>query len=595
LPASSNGSFGCHFSFYASRLKACNLSLIASLSLSTLFIGALPLSWLVSNHYPPWISAWADGAALAPLLGAAAFLRQASALPKTWCAAIALALASMATQAALKPDVFGGDLWMAMLYVCALASAIALGVAAQSHGLSKQTNVREDTLAPLAIGLVVAGIASVGLASVQWLDVRFSSLYVIAVPPGGRPFGNFAQPNNFCTGSFLALAALTLLRQWGRIGALGYWLGALWLASGMVMSGSRTGWLQMAVLLLATAVQARRMPLRPGLRGVVGLTIFYVALTAAWPSINELLAQKPVRSLEAQMQGGSRQLHWQVLLDAIAHEPLTGYGWGRVGAAQIRAAADHAAPFSVLEHSHNLLLDLVVWAGVPVGGAIALLLGSWFFTRMRAYTSPTAHGWMVALAGLLVHAMLEYPLEYAYFLLPAGLMIGAVESLHPRSGAWPLRPWVLRAASLGLLALLAVVSLDYLRAEEGYRTMRFETARIGTNQTTPPPQLLLLSQLQAYQQFVQTPAKPDMSAEQMTTMRRVSERYPFPPVMLRYALATGLNGDPTAASRTLISLCRMHAWERCAEAREAWQALQTQFPQLAAVPVPAMQLTPSTP
>ncbi len=561
----------------------------------TLLLCALPLSWLVSNHYPPWGSAWSDGLAIATLCGAAAFLHRPGAWPKAWTAAIAVALCSVATQSLLQPDVFAGDLWMAAFYLSLLALAIGTGFAAQSHGLADTRMERDDALAPLALGLVAAGIAGTGLAYAQWLAVPIPSLFIAALPPGGRPFGNVAQPNNFCSTCFLALMALLLLRQWRHIGAVGFAAGALWLISGMVMSGSRAGWLQMALLLVATAVFGKRIALRPGPHSIGLLVLLFAALTWAWPELNEALFLTAGRHPDELMTGGTRRLHWAALFDAVTREPLTGYGWGRVSAAQARVGAEHPFTGEPLEHSHNLLLDLLLWAGAPVGGAIALLIAYWFVSRARACNTATACVWLVALAGLFAHGLVEFPLEYAYFLIPAGLMIGAIESLHPRSSAWPIKPWVLRASGCVLLALLAVVSWDYLRAEEGYRTMRFETARIGTTQTTPPPQLLLFSQLQAYQQFVQTLAKPGMSAEQVHWMRRVSERYPFPPVMLRYALAVGLNGDPATATATLNRLCRIQPKERCAEAREAWPALQVQFPQLAAVLTPAMPPVPAKP
>lgn len=568
-----------------------------------LLLGALPLSWLVSNHYPPWLAAWAEGLALALLLGAALLTRYPVAVPKAWGVALALALGSVAGQAGFKADVFGGDLWMAALYLCALGLAIATGFAAQAQGLKDQSAEQADNLAPLALGLVAAGITSVGLASVQWLGIEVSSLYVLAVPPGGRPFGSFAQPNHFCTACFLALAALLLLRQWGRVGAVGFWLGAIWLASGMVMSGSRTGWLQMAVLLVATAFQTRRLPLQLRIQGASLVVLYFAALSMAWPTINTALDQAPVRSAAKQLEAGSRMTQWTALADAVAQAPLTGYGWGRVSAAQLRVAADHPAPHSMFDHSHNIVLDWVLWTGLPMGAAFIGLVGYWLFSRARACSSPTAHLWMLALLGLLVHGLLEYPLEYAYFLMPAGLMMGAVESLHRSNPStatglrnarpWPLPLWAVRAAALALLALLGVVAWDYLRAEEGYRTMRFETARIGTHRVTPPPQLRVLTQLQAYQEFVQTTARPEMSAEELTTFRRMSERFPTPPVLLRYALAMGLNGEPATAARTLVSLCHMHPWERCAEAREAWPALQAQYPQLLAVPVPLLVGAPA--
>ena len=71
-----------------------------------------------------------------------------------------------------------------------------------------------------------------------------------------------------------------------------------------------------------------------------------------------------------------------------------------------------------------------------------------------------------------------------------------------------------------------------------------------------------------------------MSSDQLNWMRKVSERFGYAPVMFRYALAAGLNGQPEIAQQTLARLCRIHEPNRCAEAREGWEALQVRYPQL---------------
>jgi hypothetical protein len=183
--------------------------------------------------------------------------------------------------------------------------------------------------------------------------------------------------------------------------------------------------------------------------------------------------------------------------------------------------------------------------------------------------------------------MVEYPLEYAYFLIPLGLWIGAIDGLQQTPGGIVLGRNALRVAGGLLLAFTAWMAVDYLKAEEGYRLLRLESAHIGvTRITTPPPKLQLLTQLEAFQRFAQTEARPGMTPEELDFMRKVSERYAYPPSMFRYALAQGLNGQPDGASLTLLRLCRIHPVERCQEMRDGWPALLGRYPQLAAVRLP---------
>ena len=88
--------------------------------------------------------------------------------------------------------------------------------------------------------------------------------------------------------------------------------------------------------------------------------------------------------------------------------------------------------------------------------------------------------------------------------------------------------WSLRLGGAALLGVLAVLGFDYFRAEESFRLVRLETARIGTDRiTSKAPDLLLLSQLEGYLRFVRTEAKPGMSAAEVEQMRLVSRRYGF--------------------------------------------------------------------
>jgi len=236
----------------------------------------------------------------------------------------------------------------------------------------------------------------------------------------------------------------------------------------------------------------------------------------------------------------------------------------------------------MFEHSHNLVLDLLLWNGLPVGGLIAAALAWWFIAHIRASRDARVVWLLAATGGVFMHGMLEFPLEYAYFLIPVGLVMGAVDNLSPAGGASLRVPrWAVLSFTALLAALFVGVNADYLKAEENYRTLRMESARIGAaGIVTPAPELRLLTQLGAFLQFARTEATPGMAPEQVDWMRKVSERFGYPPVMFRYALAAGLNGQPEVAQQTLARLCRIHEPQRCVEAHEGWAGLQVRYPQL---------------
>ncbi len=553
------------------------------MSLASILAAAVPLVWLMPNHYLPWPSAWQDGIALALIFAAAAACRQRTSLPLLWVLAISVAAAGVAVQWAFGRILFGGDALLVGFYLGAFMLSIALGSSlirpGDEHGPSGLDAVASVT--------VLAAVTSVGVALLQWTGNHALGIWVADLPPGARPFANVAQPNHLSTLAFLGLCALLLLRETRRIGAGAFWLGAGYLIAGMVLSGSRTGWVQVGLLLVLALTFQHRTAALTRASAVAGLALVYVAGTLAWPALNNALLLSGGRSVMQQIEGGARVPLWIALIDAIGREPWWGYGWQQVATAQLTVALDHAPIQRHFEHSHNIVIDLLIWAGVPLGATILALGGGAIALQARALRDPCALWLFAAAMGVVVHGLLELPLEYAYFLLPMGLSLGAANALSKAAPTFTMGVWPLRLSSVIGMALLAVVAMEYLEAEQNHRLLRLESARIGTAAVeSRAPDLRLLTQLKALLEFARTQARPGMSAAEIDEMRAVALRYPFPPVLLRFALAAGLNGHAAESQLTLRRLCSIHPSARCAEARESWSALRDRYPVLLNVPTP---------
>ncbi|TAM38415.1 MAG: hypothetical protein EPN61_13750 [Burkholderiaceae bacterium] len=534
------------------------------------------------------MSAWSDAVAITGLLGLSAVvaLRAAGAGRAPWRlpAIVVLCWVVLLAQFVTGKLLYAGDALMAALYLGLWFAAVLAGgrMAAASGG-------RDNALNALAAAWLFVALLSVGVALVQWTGALDLGIYENGLPPGARPFANVGQPNNFCTLSFLGLCGLLWLRQGQRVRGAAFWLGAVFLLWGMVMTQSRTGWLQIALLVLWGLAMHARAGLRIARAQLLALGALFATGVLLWPVICDALLLTSSRSLDDQMRAGVRLPYWRAMLDAIAREPLWGYGWQQVGAAQQRVALDHPAFGVLFEHSHNLVLDLLLWNGVLLGGLIVALLAWWFVAHIRACRDARAAWLLAAVGGVVVHALLEYPLDYAYFLIPVGLAMGAVEVFAPARG---LRLRVPRWAALGFALLLGAVFVgvasDYVKAEANYRIQRFELAHIGTDRvTTPAPHLAVLTQLDAFLQVAHTDPAPGMSAAQLEGLRRVTLRYGFEPELRRYAAALALNGQPAEAARQLQILRRIWGERAYARARQQFEALATgKYPELRKVSLP---------
>lgn len=548
-------------------------------------LALVPAAWLVPNHYPPWLSSWSDCWALAFMLLAAMLQGRTATLAGPWLAALGVALVSVLAQTALGTIYFGGDAVMVAVYLLAFGVALLLGSTLPGHRAGRSGSGVDH----LAAGIALAAGVSVAVALVQWTGAFSLGIYGADLPKGSRPFGNVGQPNHLCTLAFMGLVSLAVLHENQRVGRAVWWLGAGFLMLGMVMSGSRTGWLQMALLPpLLAFLQRRGATARLRWPQALGLSLAFALATALWPAINEAVQLAGQRAAEGQVSDGGRLPLWLALTDAIGRQPLWGYGWQQVILAQQAVALDHPPVLRHFDHAHNIVMDLLLWAGIPIGGAIVLLCG-WGLVRQARAIADTRAAWLyVGVIGLLVHGLLELPLEYAYFLLPAGLMLGAVQAMSPPAGRlWTAPRLALPVLGvLGLLLLLAIAT-EYLRAEQSYRVLRFEMARIGSTRIdSTTPDLPLLTQIRAFQQLARTEPRTGMQAAEVLAVQRAAMRYPYPSAMFRHALVAALNGDPATARLTLARLCSIHPKKHCDAMREGWREEQARHPALAAIAPP---------
>lgn len=541
------------------------------------------LAWLVPNHYAPWSSAWGEGMAAAGCILALAYIviRDRALRPRVSKPLFFTALicwVSIVAQLISGRLIFFGDAVMAGFYVGLWAAAVVLG-----RYLSSPK--RQSMSDALALIWVIGAVLSTGVALVQWTSAFSLGIYGVDLPPGARPFGNVAQPNHLCTLTFIGLCGAVWCYQKQFFGRFSFWVAASFLLFGMALSQSRTGWLQIAWFSFFLIVFQNGICIR-----LKRLEIFSMVLIFYFSALNierfsEWLLLPGARTLAEQMHSGVRLPYWGAMVDAVLREPFWGYGWQQVGLAQENVALNHAGFGSLFEHAHNFFLDLLLWNGLIFGGAIIFCLLLWLWRSKSAAVDRRVFWFVMALGGIFIHAMLEFPLEYSYFLIPAGIAMGVMDSANLRDFKYFYISRSLLFLSVAvLISVFLAIFWDYFKAEESYRQLRMESARIGSDKiSSSAPQLLILDQLEGFLKFARTEAKAGMSDEDLNFMRVVFQRFPYPPVMFRYALAEGINGKPEVARITLEKLCKIHDAQRCEEASEGWVFLKEKYPELEAV------------
>jgi hypothetical protein len=287
-----------------------------------------------------------------------------------------------------------------------------------------------------------------------------------------------------------------------------------------------------------------------------------------------------------QLEGGLRPLAWRLFIDAALTQPWFGYGWSEVGHAQLVVAPNFPTLIGIFGHAHNLFLDLVLWLGLPIGLVVCTAIIWQFVAYIRAVSNAKDAILVMFLGVIGIHAMLELPLHYAYFLLPTGLVIGVLNHRIGGAPAWTTPRWTLMGLWLAATVLFSLIVIDYFRVEAVFRTVRFELARIGTLPQGKPPEVVLLTHLKEQIGLMRYEVKRGMSPEELKWLLQVVNAYPGAGVIYKAAKALALNDRPLEAQQWLKRICKITGFEECDLIRRVWTQDALGNPLIAAVPWP---------
>ncbi len=239
------------------------------------------------------------------------------------------------------------------------------------------------------------------------------------------------------------------------------------------------------------------------------------------------------------------------------------------------------------------IIFLIVATLLALGLLLFGVLLWWFWRQLGACTDIACAYLLASLLVIFTHAAFEYPLSYAYFLLPAGLMMGAVEGRSPIGRGVQVPRWLTALLAVAAVATTAVIAVDYAQVDADHRKMRLQKFIVSdAPDTEPPAEIRLLTNWRDFLVLARNEAKPNMPADLVESMRKVYLRHPQPPILMRYALVAALNDRPDDARAALGTLCKIHAPIRCREGRDGWTAARQKYPQLPSIDWPPEASTP---
>lgn len=508
---------------------------------------AAALAWLLPNSSPPWIAFHKDfWISVVLLVVAMAVVAKMVVRRQTFAvdaiAGLLLGLSALSLGQWFTGKVFFfGHAAVGFGYFFAAGCMVSISRAWER---SQQDAVGDFLFAAVVIGATV----SAGLVFKQWLGIDGLEVWTQLLATGSRPYGNLLQPNNAATLLLLGVVGYFWAYRRVAIGRTGLLLGTLTLTFALVLTQSRIGYLSFLALGMIALWGARSNQAFKSWRAPVFMLLLWFAIAVmVLPHVTGWLGLSQEFTLLERTQGEVRLLVYRTFAKASLLEPWAGYGFAQGIEAQLAtAAAGYELP-GLFTWTHNALLDIAIWFGLPVALIATGILAKVGLTVFRSRLDPEAYICLAGLFVLAMHAMVELPLAYAYFLLPAVMLMGilAAKASLPSIS---VRPWGAVVAIGGLALLLAAVGTDYLKVEKSFNTWRFKLARVGKDHPMDIPDTLLLHQYRALIVGVRTPA-PMLNAKEREEFSKAVLLDPSPAAMQAIVVSYVEAGDVASAQQ----------------------------------------------
>jgi len=535
------------------------------LSLASLAF-AMTLPYAVTNHTYPIPTFYSEFTALSLylLVGAAALMLGVVERPRLTFGTPLVGLVPLAFGAVLVAQTFLMPLAQPSMNWLGAGFLLASVMATQTGFVFARATLVDEALRWVAGALMIGGLFAVFCQIVQLFhaETRFAP-FVVAynVNVFRRPFGNMAQANHLATVIAFALAGAMYFVQTRRLNLFVWALVSSVYVLGQALTVSRGPWLQTGVVVVAgfwMALVNMHTPPREGVaRGggrswlvPVLLLVLFVAVNVLvrWANTHYQLNLDVSAAHRFQDKGqiAPRLNMWKYGWTMFVQHPLLGVGWGEFPRYQFELVKQ-LGDVEIANNAHDIFVDLLAKTGVVGLGVLVVGLVAWFVRAVRAPRTAARVFGFALIGVLLMHALVEYPQQYMFFLLPAMFVLGILEpkplKLMPASGAFALQ---------GVLVLCGFVALhpiyrDYARAE-----VLYYGAHPAEEYRGDPS--VLFGAWGEYGLSTLLPMDSDDLQRKLAMHKQAIALLPGETVLRRYAVLQALDGQEAAALDTVERL-----------------------------------------
>ncbi|HEN9510740.1 Wzy polymerase domain-containing protein [Acinetobacter baumannii] len=524
-----------------------------------LFLAAILLgfAWLSPFHYNPWVMFSSEMSTFAAGLSVlAALFYQNIKIPRAQLLLLPFILIPVVQWAFGLVFDFSTAL-LSSLYLLGFWFMVVAG-----YNLSLDQQKRDQIFTGFSLLLIIVSIATSFIAICQWLNIESHFVHILHLI-GNRPYGNFGQPNNMATFLIMGLLGCLFLYEKNKATVWLLFPSALIILFTIALSQSRTSWVVFPFLLIYWIVRQfgkqKRFRFVQGLLWclafflIAGLILPYITQFIEFSTNTEITETS---SFVARAGSGHERIGmWIQILHAIAQQPWLGYGWSQTSVAVVDSI-QYGTVHVWFNSAHNILLDIIIWNGIPISIVIIAYFACWFLWVNQQAKETISIIAIMMVCTVLIHAMLEFPQRYAYFLLTCGFLLGIIQAQTPVLKGNVLNKQVLRLIWGISLILLLAIWRDYnvyvTNSNLLFKNKQPNAEVLGSNQ------IFVLTQFEQRLKWIEMKPETTLSDADLAVWGNFVKNKATPYNLRKYAQLLAYNGKVEQAEQQIFILQHLY-------------------------------------
>lgn len=408
----------------------------------------------------------------------------------------------------------------------------------------------------LAIFFLVVSFISSLIALSQWLGFSNHSAFIMSFE-GRRPYANMAQPNHLAT--FLCLGVFSCFYLFEKNKLNGYIATILcfFLFFIIIITQSRTAILILLFSVFFVFSTLIKYDFKISKIKLVAMFVFFISCMFLLPLLNNFLSRYfniiQTTSLTDRASAGYERLAiWKQMLYALKEEPWFGYGWNQTTSAQFNVI-NYGDVHFWLTSSHNIILDILIWCGIPFGSFIILFLTFFYFKLFFALKDKESVFCFVVISSVAIHSMLEFPMYYSYFFVPVGLLIGVLLTKKQRMS--------IQVNSITIIIIFfvflsghIVIFREYMKIDDNLFSGKLHAMGNLRSEVNLPYHLYFFDFFDARARWMALYPKQNVGEQQLIEAKKMVQTYLKPYDLYKYAQLLAFNGKKQEAEEQLKTL-----------------------------------------